>query len=308
MKWLELTIETKSCEVAELTTALEMLGVSGLLIEDEADFLQFLEENKQYWDYVDEGFASQMAGKSRVRFYLEDTDNGRAELAALRAQLTRPLHVAVIEEEDWANNWKQYYKPLAIGNRFLVLPQWETAELNGRIPLILDPGLIFGTGSHPTTKRCLMAIEEVIKPGQCVLDLGAGSGILSIAALKMGAAHVTACDIDPKAPDIAYANAALNGIKREQFLMLHGDALAEGAFRDSLGQAPYDVILANIVADVIMALGTFITPWLKPGGFFITAGIIDGRQDEVEAALTVAGFTIVSHAFDEGWHSYVCRR
>jgi len=305
MAWLELTIDAPNGAVDLVANRLEDLGVTGLVIEDEADFLAFLEANRQYWDYVDEDLRAAMAGVSRVTFYLEDTAEGACQLDTLRAALEWPISRRRIQEEDWANNWKKYYRPLPVGQRLLVVPQWEDVDAGKRIPVRLDPGLIFGTGSHPTTRRCLEIMERLVCPGQRVLDLGCGSGILSIAALLLGAGHVTACDIDPKAPDVVWSNAALNGLGEDKLTALHGDVLAPGSFRALLGTEQYDLILANIVADVIIGLSGIAAPWLAPGGHMVAAGIIDGREAEVERAILDGGFQIVGRHQDGEWHSLI---
>ena len=305
-EWLELTINVPPDEIEGLTALLEDLGITGLVIADEADFLAFLEANRAAWDYVDEELYESMRGVSRVTFYLEGTPAGEAELLALRKALPYEIGLRRMAEEDWANNWKKYYRPIRVGEKLLIVPAWETVNAEGRVPLFLDPGLIFGTGSHPTTKLCLAAMEGLVKPGQRVLDLGSGSGILSIAALLLGAELAIACDIDPKAPDVVRANAALNGVDEETLTALHGDVLAPGSFRERLGGMRYDLILANIVADVIIELSSFTAPWLAPGGHLICSGIIDGREDEAASALASGGFTVLERQRDGDWYSFIC--
>jgi len=307
MQWFELTIDAPAGALALVTEQLESHEITDLVIEDETDFLAFLEANRAAWDYVDEELREAMRGVSRVIFYLEATPEGENILASLREALSWHISARRIQEEDWANNWKKYYRPIPVGERLLVIPEWEAVDPSDRVPLRLDPGLIFGTGAHPTTKLCLEAVERLAKPGQVVLDLGCGSGILSIAALLLGAKHVTACDIDPKAPDVVRSNAALNGISDEALTVLCGDVLAPGDLRDRLGETQYDLILANIVADVIIALSTFITPWLAPGGRFVCSGIIDGREEEVKQALKAHGFSVLEHHKDGDWHSFITK-
>ncbi|MCL2843698.1 MAG: 50S ribosomal protein L11 methyltransferase [Oscillospiraceae bacterium] len=306
MTWLELTIDAPERNIDLVTARLDELGATGLVITDEADFTAFLEENQAYWDYVDDTLQSAMAGQSRVTFYLEASPEGKARLAELCAALPWPIAKREIQEEDWANNWKTYYRPIPIGQRLLVVPEWEDIDPAGRIPLRLDPGLIFGTGAHPTTKMCLEIVERLTKPGQQVLDLGTGSGILSIAALLLGAEHVLACDIDPKAPDVVRANGALNGLGPDKLTAVHGGVLAPGGFRAKLGSRQYDLILANIVADVLISLAGFTAPWLAPAGYLVCSGIIDGREDEVSKALVHGGFRIIEQHKDGDWHSFVC--
>ena len=217
------------------------------------------------------------------------------------------------EDADWENNWKAFYKPMEIGERLLVIPQWLQEDpkvkkllSQGRVPLILDPGLTFGTGSHATTRLCLTALERYIHGGERVLDLGCGSGILSIAALRLGAASATAVDIDDKCLTVAYENAALNGIRKDTYTVLVGDVFSDEAFRARVGGG-YNILAANIVADVIKALAPMARSFLKPGGLFLCSGIIDDRAEEVAQALTDAGLEILETRSSEGWFSYLCR-
>ena len=253
----------------------------------------------------------------RLTFYLESSDEGAAKLAEVRVALAdfrreRPecgtplLTLAHLEDADWENNWKQFYKPMEIGKRLIVIPEWEEADAGDRVPLILNPGLTFGTGSHATTRLCLTALEERIRGGERVLDLGCGSGILSVAALKLGADFAFACDIDDKCLDVAYENAALNGIGRDIYTVRAGDVLTDGTLRSAIG-GEYDVVLANIVADVIIALAPTVRPLLKTGGIFICSGIIDDRAEEVAAALRRAGLEIQDPRSADGWFCYPCR-
>ena len=201
------------------------LGLAGgMVVEDEADFQQFLEHNHQYWDYVDDELEQKFAGVSRIKCYLSDDAEGKAILAAIRAAFSNNnISTAFIEDSDWENNWREYYKPIEVGEKLVVVPEWEEIPENGRLPLRLDPGLIFGTGSHATTRMCLAALEKYCSSETRVLDLGCGSGILGIGSLVLGNKCCVGCDIDPKAPDVAMANAALNGIGAERFKVYAGD-------------------------------------------------------------------------------------
>ena len=314
MKWLELHIDTARAGLEPVSELLREQGVEGLVIDDEADFKDFLENNHQYWDYVDDELLAEKHGKCRVTFYLEESESGFSTLAQVRIALSAlkkqhpeyaPLLLTMenVEDADWENNWKQFYKPMEIGERLLVIPEWEQAKPTERVKLILNPGLTFGTGSHATTRLCLQALEKHIRGGEKVLDLGCGSGILGIGALLLGCAHVTGCDIDPKAPEVAAANAALNGFYEDRFTVCAGDILADAGLRRRLGTG-YDIVLANIVADVIIPLTALAPAFLAPGGTFVCSGIIDGREDEVAAALTRAGFTVTAHDTLEEWHCF----
>ena len=323
MKWLEVRIDTVHGGLETVETLLSSLGIDGVVIDDEGEFQDFLENNHQYWDYVDEDLEAQMKGKSRVTFYLESGEAGFAKLGEVRVALeelkqsrtdcgTLLMTIDNMEDADWENNWKQYYKPMEIGERLLVIPQWETAdpkvqaEAARRVPLILEPGLTFGTGSHATTRLCLTALEQHIRGGEKVLDLGCGSGILSIAALRLGAASAVAVDIDDKCLDVAYENAALNGIGRDTYTVKVGDILTDTALQAEIGTG-YNVVLANIVSDVIIGLAPAVRPLLAENGVFLCSGIIDDRAEEVAAKLRDAGLEILETRDAEGWFSYLCR-
>lgn len=306
MQWIEVSVPAVSGEIDALCEQLAALGAGGMVVEDEQDFRSFLETNHQYWDYVDEALENQFKGVSRVKFYLSDDEDGRALLDSIRASLGREITTATVQDSDWENNWRQYYEPIEVGEKLVVVPEWLEAPEDGRIPLRLDPGLIFGTGSHATTKMCLAALERYAGSGKNVLDLGCGSGILAIGALLLGCSRAAGCDIDSKAPEVAEANAALNGIGKDRFAVYAGDVLTDAGMRKLLGEG-YDIVTANIVADVIIPLAGIVRPFLKADGVFLTSGIIEGRQDEVRSALEKNGFEIVNHRCEEEWHCFECR-
>ncbi len=317
MDWLELKIDTSHAGLDAVTELLEQQGVTGVMIDDEADFQSFLENNRQYWDYVDDDLLAQKKGVSRVTFYLERNDEAYGIVAAVRMAMSElkkdhpeyaPLLLTMedVADEDWESNWKQFYKPMEIGSRLLVVPEWEEAADAERVKLVLNPGLTFGTGSHATTRLCLQALDTHIHGGERVLDLGCGSGILSIAALRLGAASAFACDIDEKCVDVAYENAALNGIGRDRYTVRWGDVLTDTALRQEMGSG-YDLVVANIVADVIKGLSPHVRPFLKPGGLFLCSGIIDDRAQEVLQKLKDDGWDVIEQRSSEGWFSYLCR-
>ena len=317
MEWLELKIDTSPSGLDAVTELLEQQGITGVIIDDEADFKDFLEHNKQYWDYVDEALLREKTGVSRVTFYLERNEAALDVIARVRMAMSdlkkaRPecgpllLTIDNVADADWENNWKRFYKPMEIGERLLVVPQWEEARDDGRVKLVLNPGLTFGTGSHATTRLCLQALDKYIRGGEKILDLGCGSGILSIAALVLGAKEAFACDIDEKCMDVAYENAALNGVGRDRYTVRWGDVLTDKALQAEFGGG-YDMVVANIVADVIMGLSDKVQPFLKEGGLFLCSGIIDDRAEEVFTKLRADGWTVIEQHDSEGWYSFLCR-
>ena len=317
MRWLEVHIDTNHAGLDTVQALLSGLDVDGVMIEDEEEFQDFLENNHAYWDYVDEDLERHMAGRSRITFYLEAKEAGFSKLGEVRIALeglkkerkdlgTLLMTLENVEDADWENNWKQYYKPMEIGERLLVIPQWEEADPGDRAPLYLDPGLTFGTGAHATTRLCLTALEGLVRGGERVLDLGCGSGILSVAALRLGAGSALAVDIYDKCRDAARENAGLNGIGPERLDILVGNLLTDEAVAAKIGGG-YDVVLANIVADVIIALAPRVRGLLNPGGTFLCSGVIEGRTAEVEAALAASGLEVLERREDGGWYAFTCR-
>ncbi len=311
LKWLEITINTTGDDLEALTARLTGNGVVGLVIEDEEDFKQFLENNRQYWDYVDDDLLKRMEGAARVKFYVTDDEDGKSQLRQYLTGLEGyEVLSASLQENDWATSWQKYYKPLAVGEKIYVVPEWEKEQPlpEGKVPVWLNPGLTFGTGSHASTQLCLEGLEEAVQAGDRVLDLGCGSGILSIAALCLGAKYAAAVDIDPKAVDVAYENAGLNDIGKDRYLVRAGNVLSDKGLVAELAQEKYQVVLANIVADVIIPLSAFAGDFMVQGGWFICSGIIDTRSDEVRAALEKNGFTIQEKKEKNGWCAFICRR
>ena len=307
MKWLALHIDTSPAGLEPAADMLSTLGIEGLVIEDEGDFRRFLEQNRQYWDYVDDALLERMAGVARVKFYVPDDEAGREQMAAALKGIENPVSTAVLREEDWAYGWQKYYQPMAVGEKWYIVPEWERGKPvpDGRTAVYLNPGLTFGTGSHASTQLCLGLLEKYLKPGDTVLDLGCGSGILSIAAMNLGAERALGVDIDPKSVDVAYENAALNGIGRDRYTVRAGDVLSDKALVEELaGTGPYRVVLANIVSDVIIPLSAQVGRYMSSDGIFMCSGIIDTRADEVEGALKKNGLTILERIERDGWCAF----
>ena len=222
MRYMEVIVDTPAREIDRRCEEMTAMGVGGFVIENEEDFRDFLENNHAYWDYVDEELEQKYQGLSRIKCYLTDDEAGQNSLRQIRAAYGN-VAVSFVDDSDWENNWREYYKPIEVGEKLVVVPEWEPIPADGRVPLRLDPGLIFGTGSHPTTRMCLAALQDYVNQETQVLDLGCGSGILGIGALVLGAKSCLGCDIDPKAPDVVRANAALNGIGADRLTACAGE-------------------------------------------------------------------------------------
>lgn len=321
MDWIKVSIYTTSEGIEPLSGRLYQLGITGLEIEDEKDFKDFLENNKQYWDYVDDDLIKEKEGETEVIAYVSDNAAGHEMLMAIRNTVSElkqldedgefgrlEIEIDNMCEEDWANNWKKYFHPLNVGEKILIKPEWEETENpEGRVVFSVNPGMSFGTGSHYTTQLCIENLEKFINNDTKVLDLGCGSGILSIISLLLGAESAFAVDIDPNAVDIAYQNAERNNIDKSKYTVKAGDIITNTALQEEIAKDKYDVVVANIVADVIIALAPKAKEYIKEGGVFITSGIIEDRIDDVKEALEKCGFKIESIKQRKDWASIVCR-
>ena len=310
MAYLELTIPTTAQNIASTAAALTAGGFSELVIEDQTEFESFLEENRACWDYIDEQLQEKLQGLSCIKLYLEDTDKeGLSRLESLVAGLGLEMTATTLAEENWEESWKDNYPPQLVGNTLVVLPYWlADSDTEGRTPIILDPGLTFGTGAHPSTQMVLETMEETVKPGAACLDLGSGSGILSIAALRLGATSAIGVDIDPKAEDIARENAGFNGFAAPEFTAYTGNVTQDIALMDKLSQGSYDVVLVNIVADVIIGLAPVLPNFMKENTTLICSGILDSRLGDVMSALEQAGLQVTKTKAKEDWRCVSARR
>ena len=299
MAWLEITVSTTADSIDDTAAMLTAAGFSELVLEDQSQFEDFLEENRACWDYIDEQLQEKLQGLSHIKLYLDETDaQSLSRLQSMGLNMT----VTALPETDWENSWQEHYPAVEVGEKLIVLPYWlaDTDE-SGRTPVILDPGLTFGTGAHPSTQMVMEAMEQRLTPGSHCLDLGSGSGILSIAALRLGAASATGVDIDPKAEDIARENAAMNDLAGDRFTAVTGDVIGSRSMMEQLARGGYDVVLANIVADVIIPLSTVVPHFLRPDGVFICSGILDTRLDEVRSAIEQAGLRVTEVERQEDW-------
>lgn len=310
MAWLECTVNTAAADIEAVAAKLTAGGFADLVIEDQNEFEDFLEQNREYWDYIDEELQEQLQGLSRIKLYLDETDSrGQAALEALLQDLGLTMSVSKLPDVNYEESWKDNYPPQEVGQKLLVLPYWlADQDPDGRQKVILDPGLTFGTGAHPSTQMVMEAMEELMRPGDHCLDLGSGSGILSIAALRLGAASAIGIDIDAKAEDIARENAAYNGYGAPEFEAFTGNVTSDHALMHHLAQKQYRVVLVNIVADVIIGLAPVLPGFLSEDTCLICSGILESRLDDVRTALEQAGISITGIKAKDEWRCVTGRR
>ncbi len=311
--FIQIDIYTSSQAIDGITGALAEYGITGVIIQDSADFEDFLADKNANWDYVDDELMGLKTVEPHITLYVHENAQGAETLAAIRGLVggykannsdgyygNIRIELANVKEEDWANNWKKYYKPFRVGKSLIIKPSWEDVEpKDGDRILEIDPASTFGTGQHHTTKMVMEMLEDVISGGERVLDLGCGSGILSIAALLLGAREVAICDIFENAVKTAAENIEKN--KFTSFNAYCGNIIEDKALREKIGGG-YDVICANIVADVIIAMSPLFEEFLNDGGKLMVSGVIDERVDEVTAALSENGWKVVNAKNEEGWN------
>lgn len=322
MDFIEISLDTTAEGIEMVSGLLYQCGLTGLMIEDEKDFLEFLENPNREWDYIEEELVEQRSNSgTRITFFVSNNASGIEMLSGIKRSIvllkenekefdlgSLEMTMKNVKEEDWANNWKKYFKPFAIGEKIIIKPSWEELkEDQGKIVLKIDPGHIFGTGTHETTQLCIEAIEQYVKQGDKVLDVGCGSGILSIASMLLGAEKADAVDIDPNAVDIAYENAERNEINKETYHVIAGNILEDSTLDENYRGKCYDVVEANIVADIIIALAPNVCGYLKRNGIFIASGIITDRLDDVLNALKKNAFELVETKIKKDWAAVVAR-
>ncbi|MBO4384580.1 MAG: 50S ribosomal protein L11 methyltransferase [Clostridia bacterium] len=317
MKWLELTVSTTD-EGADIVCArLSTLGINEVSVVQGREAVErIMNDTVKYWDYADDAALDKQPA---VKAYLADVpenegieDKVRASMAELKALETEigvglgSLSVTSqeVDEEDWANNWKAYFKPISVGDRLIVCPTWESVEeVEGRAVLRIDPGMAFGTGNHHTTRMCLELIEKYMNKDASVIDIGCGSGILSASAILLGAKEAVALDIDPVATKVAAETAELNGIDITEYTVYTGDVLTDLQIREAVTKRKFDVVLANIVANVIIALAPLVPKLMHKDSVFISSGIIGDRLDEVIRALEDNGLNVMEIREGEDWRA-----
>lgn len=316
MDWAEMDIFTTTAGVEAVTGALIDLGINGFVIKDPQDLEDFLADKLGNWDYIDDDLMGLKNCETTVTVYLPENAEGAELFAAVKAALEvirsrdeqgefgrLEFDTSKIREEDWANNWKKYFKPIAVGEKLLVKPSWEKTDPNEkRTVMEIDPASSFGTGQHETTRLCLELLEENVERGDKLLDLGCGSGILSIGALLLGAEYAAAVDIDENSVKAAAENARKNGIPSEKYAVYCGDVTSDAALAERIGTG-YDIVCANIVADVLIAMSGSFGGFLKSNGKLVVSGIIDPRRAEVIEKIESAGFTLIKERSGGDWNA-----
>lgn len=306
MDWTEIKIEVDAENIDRCADIASMAVPYGIYIED----YRTLEE--ETWeianiDIIDEDLLNKDRSKGYVHIYISPEENYMEAVSFLRERyesenIPHKIEYKPCKNEDWENNWKEYFKPMKIGEKLLIRPLWiDDYDPECRAVLSIEPGLAFGSGGHNTTRLCLETLEKYVKQGDRVLDCGCGSGILSIASLLMGAESTVGVDIDKLAVKTAKENGKVNGFSEPQYTILNGN-LADKV------TGKFDVVVANIVADIIILFSSQVGEFLKDDGVFITSGIIEPREEEVTAAFEKNGFEIINRFEDGGWLCFVCKK
>lgn len=313
MKWRKVSLATTTEAVDLVSCLFDELGFEGIQIEDHVPLTEE-EKKSMYIDIVPD--LGPDDGKAVISSYVDmeldvkeieaNIQNGLDELSLFANLGERELSFDVTDDEDWINNWKAYFKPFRVTEDIVIKPTWETLDgvKEGDIVVDIDPGTAFGTGSHETTKLVIQGMEEYLHEDSKMLDIGCGSGILSIIGLKLGAALAVGTDIDPVAVEVAKKNAVVNHIEEGKFTVVQGNLIDDEALQKEVGLGAYDVVVANILADVIIPLSEHVQKFMKKDGIFISSGIIDIKKDEVEEALLRNGFEIVKITQMGDWFSF----
>lgn len=308
MDWKKITIVCRDTE--QTANRLCMMDIYEFEIVDSfEDVKAELDKKAKYWDFIDEQKMRELLGEQRVIVYVSQDDE--TMLDSIKdgfsgCDYVTRIYVDHMDDEDWVNSWKKYFSPIEVGQNILIVPCWQKDVPQDKLVIRIDPGMIFGTGSHETTRLCLLEIEKYIKPGYNVLDLGCGSGILAIGAILLGAQSAHCVDVEENADRIVKENGALNGI--EDIKVTIGDVIEDKGVIAKVKERKYDFICANIVADVIIAILLLVKQCLKDEGTFVCSGIIDDRVNDVKTALTANGFNIITQQSEDKWTAFtVCK-
>lgn len=316
MKWNKFRLKTTTAAEEIVSSTLMELGIQGVEIEDKIPLTQ-KDKEQMFVDILPE--TAEDDGIAYITFYLEEEEDKALMLQKVREELEElseflDIGEAVIEESqtedvDWVNNWKQYFHQFTIDN-VLIIPSWEDVkpEDENKMIIHIDPGTAFGTGMHETTQLCIRQIRKYVTPDTEILDVGCGSGILGMLALKFGAKHSVGTDLDPCAIDATHENMEVNGISRDQYEVMIGNIIDDKEIQDKVGYEKYDIVAANILADVLIPLTPVILSHLKSGGIYITSGIIDDKEEAVKEAVEAAGMEILEVGHQGEWVSVTARK
>lgn len=316
MKWNKFTLKTRSEAEDIVISALADVGVEGVEIEDKIPLTES-DKKQMFVDILPDGPADD--GIAYLSFYVEEDQDPEPLLARVREVLEElrmfmdigegTITEGQTEDKDWINNWKQYFHQFYVDD-ILIIPSWEEVKPEDQDKMIIhiDPGTAFGTGMHETTQLCMRQLKKYVNKDTQILDVGTGSGILSIAALKLGAAHAVGTDLDPCAVSAVKENLEANQIPEDAMEMILGNIIDEKEVQDRVGYEKYDIVAANILADVLIPLTPVILHQLKPGGIYITSGIIDDKETSVVEAVKAAGLEIVEITYQGEWVSVTARK
>lgn len=322
MEWTEVKIYTTTEGIEPVSAMLLETGVTGIQVEDDNQLKEYLSESSEYWDYVDEELLNKPVGETKLIVYVSSNPYGNEILLSIKEGLNRLRSMDIgldmgrlvlettenLNDEEWLNKWKEFYKPFKVGDKLLIKPVWEDIkDTEGRVVFTINPGHVFGTGLHQTTQLCMLQLEKYVNKDTVLADLGCGSGILSIVALLLGAKSAFAVDIDANAIKTAYENAAFNGIDKTNYYVTSGNVVTDKALQDEIGYGKYDIVVANIIADVIVAISPAVSKQLKADGVFIASGIIKDRLQDVYDALEENGFSVIDTNFKDEWVSVTSR-
>lgn len=318
MEWIEAKIYTTREGIEPVSAVLLETGITGIQVEDDDELKEYLEESSMYWDYVDDELLNKEKEETKLKIYVSDNPYGNEILLNVKEAINRlktmeneiglnlgRLHIETtsnLNDEEWLNKWKEFYKPFTLGEKILIKPVWENIDnKDNKVIFNINPGHVFGTGLHQTTQLCITSLEKYVTNESVVLDLGCGSGILSIISLLLGAKSAFAVDIDENAVKVAYENAELNGIGKDKYYVTSGNVVTDGNLKDEIGYKKYDIVLANIIADVICFISPVVPSQLKDNGVFIASGIIKDRLEDVYNSLNESGLEVIDTIIKDEW-------